>query len=129
MALGSALLSMKKRTYLQPAVWPLANIYLVKRGLYAFWMSEESPSRFLDKIIIRVPNGMRDRIKRVADSNNRSVNAELLVLLERTFPPETKINEYLQDVAEIVGKLPAEKRADAWRDVFDRLDALRNETA
>jgi hypothetical protein len=91
-------------------------------------MSNESPSRLLDKIIIRVPNGMRDRIKRVADSNNRSVNAELLVLLERTFPPETKIDEYLQDVAVIVGKLPAEKRADAWRDVFDRLEALRNET-
>lgn len=91
-------------------------------------MSEYSPSRILDKIIIRVPNGLRDRIKRVADFNNRSVNAELVVLLERTYPPETKINEYLQDIAEIVGKLPAENRADAWSAVFDRLDALRNET-
>jgi hypothetical protein len=92
-------------------------------------MSHESPSRFLDKIIIRVPNGMRDRIKRVADLNNRSVNAELLVLLDRTYPAETAIDEYLQDIAEIVGKLPAEKRADVWRDVFNRLDALRNDTA
>lgn len=92
-------------------------------------MSDQSPSRFLDKIIIRVPHGMRDRIKRVADSNNRSVNAELLVLLERTFPPETKIDEYLQGVAVIVGKLPADKRAEVWQDVFNRLDALRNETA
>ncbi|MBB3521089.1 Arc family DNA-binding protein [Rhizobium sp. BK456] len=91
-------------------------------------MSEYSPSRLLDKIIIRVPNGLRDRIKRVADFNNRSVNAELVVLLERTYPPETKIDEYLQDIAGIVGKLPAENRADAWRAVFDRLDALRNET-
>lgn len=91
-------------------------------------MSDESPSRFLDKIIIRVPDGMRDRIKRVADLNNRSVNAELLVLLERTFPPDTMIDEYLQDIAEIVGKLPAENRADAWRAVFERLEALRNET-
>lgn len=91
-------------------------------------MSDQSPSRFLDKIIIRVPNGMRDRIKRVADSNNRSVNAELLVLLDRTYPDEAKIDEHLQDVAGLVGKLPAEKRDEAWRAVFEKLDALRNVT-
>lgn len=72
-------------------------------------MSDQSPSRLLDKIIIRVPEGMRDRIKRVADSNNRSVNAELLVLLDRTYPDETKLDEHLQDIADLVGKLPAEK--------------------
>lgn len=91
-------------------------------------MSDQSPSRFLDKIIIRVPNGMRDRIKRVADSNNRSVNAELLVLLDRTYPDEAKIDEHLQDVAELVGKLPAEKRDEAWHAVFEKLDSLRNVT-
>jgi hypothetical protein len=91
-------------------------------------MSEYSPSRLLDKIIIRVPDGLRARIKRVADSNNRSVNAELLVLLDRTYPAETAIEEHLQDIAQIVGKLPAEKRTDAWRAVFEKLDALRNET-
>lgn len=92
-------------------------------------MSDQSPSRLLDKIIIRVPDGMRERIKRVADSNNRSVNAELLVLLERTYPVETMIDEYLQDIADIVGKLPAENRTNAWQAVFVRLEALRNETA
>ncbi|MBY2986415.1 Arc family DNA-binding protein [Rhizobium leguminosarum] len=92
-------------------------------------MSDQSPSRLLDKIIIRVPDGMRDRIKRVADSNNRSVNAELLVLLDRTYPEETKLDEHLQDIAELVGKLPAEKRGDAWEAVFDRLKVLRNDTA
>ncbi|WP_458385469.1 Arc family DNA-binding protein [Rhizobium pisi] len=72
---------------------------------------------------------MRDRIKRVADLNNRSVNAELLVLLERTYPAETMIDEYLQDIADIVGKLPAENRTDAWQAIFERLKALQNETA
>lgn len=92
-------------------------------------MSDQSPSRLLDKIIIRVPDGMRDRIKRVADSNNRSVNAELLVLLERTYPDESAIDEYLRDIAGIVGKLPAENRTDAWQAIFERLKALQNETA
>lgn len=91
-------------------------------------MSDQSPSRLLDKIIIRLPDGLRDRIKRVADYHNRSVNAELLLLLERTYPAEVMIDEYLQDIAEIVGKLPAENRTDAWRAVFERLEALRNGT-
>lgn len=91
-------------------------------------MSDQSPSRLLDKIIIRLPDGLRDRIKRVADYHNRSVNAELLLLLERTYPAEVMIDEYLQDIAAIVGKLPAEERAVAWRKVLDRLDTLRNET-
>lgn len=91
-------------------------------------MSDQSPSRFLDKIIIRVPNGMRDRIKRVAEANNRSVNAELLVLLDRTYPAETKIDDHLQGIAEAVGKLPAENRTDVWREIFQQLDALRKET-
>lgn len=92
-------------------------------------MSEESPSRFLDKIIIRVPDGMRDRIKRVADANGRSVNAELMVLLERAYPPETKLDGYVQEIATIANSAPAEKRSDVWREVFKKLDVLRKDTA
>ena len=92
-------------------------------------MSDHAPSRFLDKIVIRVPDGMRERIKRIADANNRSVNAELLILLERTYPPETKIDACLQEVADMVKKLPDEKKAGTWDEVFARLEALRNETS
>jgi hypothetical protein len=92
-------------------------------------MSDHSPSRSLDKIIIRVPDGMRERIKRVADANGRSVNAELLVLLDRIYPPEAKIDECVREIADEVQSLPVDNRADAWQDVFDRLDAARKETA
>jgi len=40
------------------------------------------PSQSLDKFIIRLPNGMRDRIKRVADSNKRSMTDEIVLWLD-----------------------------------------------
>lgn len=43
-------------------------------------------NRDSDKIIIRLPDGMRDRIKRVAEQNNRSMNAEIVATLKETYP-------------------------------------------
>ncbi|QGA55856.1 Arc family DNA-binding protein [Brucella sp. 2280] len=52
-------------------------------------MAQETASRSLDKIIVRLPDGMRDRLKEVAEQNNRSVNAEVVARLEQSFmfPP------------------------------------------
>lgn len=91
-------------------------------------MSDLSPSRALDKIIIRVPDGMRERIKRVADANGRSVNAELLVLLEKVYPPETKIDQHVQEIAAIVAMADPDERDEVWHSVFQKLEVLRKET-
>lgn len=40
-----------------------------------------------DKFVIRLPDGMRDRIKRAADEANRSMNSEIISTLERAYPP------------------------------------------
>ncbi|WP_336802458.1 Arc family DNA-binding protein [Kaistia sp. MMO-174] len=58
-------------------------------------MSQDTPSRVLDKIVIRVPDGLRDRIAAAARANNRSVNAELVQLLEATYPPESTIEDVI----------------------------------
>ena len=42
-----------------------------------------------DKFMLRLPDGMRDRIKSKADENGRSMNAEILQLLMREYPEET----------------------------------------
>lgn len=39
-----------------------------------------------DKFIVRLPDGMRDRIKAAADANNRSMNAEIVSTLEEKYP-------------------------------------------
>lgn len=44
-----------------------------------------SASRSYTKFIVRLPDGMRDRIKAAARANGRSMNAEIVFLLERSF--------------------------------------------
>ena len=51
------------------------------------------PSRNLDKIVIRVPDGLRDRIAREAKDNGRSVNAELVRLLEAHYPKPPSLKD------------------------------------
>ena len=40
------------------------------------------PSEKLDQYMLRLPDGMRDRIKAAAAENNRSMNAEVVTALE-----------------------------------------------
>lgn len=49
-------------------------------------MVQDSPSRKMDQFIVRLPDGMRERIKNAADENNRSMNAEVVAALEEKFP-------------------------------------------
>lgn len=46
-------------------------------------MSTE-PRQPQDKYVLRLPDGMRDRIKAAAESNNRSMNAEIVARLQAT---------------------------------------------
>lgn len=39
-----------------------------------------------DKYVVRLPDGMRDRIKAEAKRNGRSVNAEIVYRLEEAYP-------------------------------------------
>lgn len=52
---------------------------------YAFGMTDDFPSRSLDKVIVRLPDGMRDRLKAEAEANKRSMNAEIVARLEASF--------------------------------------------
>lgn len=42
-----------------------------------------SPSRDSDQFVVRFPDGMRDEIKVIAAQNRRSMNAELVYLIEQ----------------------------------------------
>jgi hypothetical protein len=49
--------------------------------------SEENsyPSDKADKVLVRMPDGMRDRIKAAAKEHNRTMNAEIIDRLDRSF--------------------------------------------
>lgn len=42
----------------------------------------DAPSRKQDQFIVRLPDGMRDKIKESAAANNRSMNAEIVNALD-----------------------------------------------
>lgn len=46
----------------------------------------EHTGRESDKFMLRLPDGMRDRIKSVADANGRSMNAEIVSTLSEAYP-------------------------------------------
>lgn len=59
---------------------------------YCHPMAQKSDSRDLDKVIVRLPYGMRDRIKLAAEANNRSMNAEIVAALEDKFPEDIRLS-------------------------------------
>lgn len=48
-------------------------------------MASTKPGRDSDQFALRLPDGMRDKIKASAEENGRSMNAEIVFALERYF--------------------------------------------
>lgn len=61
--------------------------------------------------MLRLPEGMRDRIKAAADASGRSMNAEIVAALEVQFPDSDPIRELLSKAVETLEIL--EKTPDA----------------
>lgn len=56
-------------------------------------MAQDSPSRHLAQFQLRLPEGMRDKLKDAAKKQNRTVNAEIVKRLEFTFEAEVVAHE------------------------------------
>jgi hypothetical protein len=54
-------------------------------------MVQDSPSRHQDQFVLRMPDGMRERIMETAKSNNRSMNSEIVAILEKAFLPSLSV--------------------------------------
>lgn len=52
------------------------------------------PSQAQEKFVLRLPDGMRDRIKHAAETNNRSMNAEIVATLEEKYPAPRRAPAY-----------------------------------
>jgi len=64
---------------------------------------EKYPSDKQDQFMIRMPDGMRDRIAESAAKNSRSMNAEIVARLEASYEDATEKDEqiaWLQDYLE-----------------------------
>jgi plasmid stability protein len=61
-------------------------------------MTERTPQT-QDKFIVRLPDGMRDRIKAAAERNGRSMNAEIVAALDAHFPLPQRPQDVVSEVA------------------------------
>lgn len=71
-------------------------------------MVQDSPSRHQDQFVLRLPDGMRDRIAREAKSNNRSMNAEIVARLDESLGSRVsdRLNWALREIAVDFGHEP-----------------------
>ncbi len=79
-------------------------------------MSENRfPSQKLDQYMLRFPDGLRDRIKAAAEANKRSMNQEIIALLEEKFPEPSDFPESLMErIREKLGPLDERTAKTVW---------------
>jgi hypothetical protein len=77
--------------------------------------SERSP-QLADKYVVRLPDGMRDKITELAKANNRSMNAEIVLMLQQAMDARAPTGQPEIDVealAEALAPRLAAKLRDA----------------
>lgn len=58
-------------------------------------MSEPKyPSQLAERFQIRMPDGLRDKIRAAAEENKRSMNTEIIARLEESFDPRSRANVF-----------------------------------
>lgn len=97
-------------------------------------MSESKQNR--DQFILRMPDGMRDRIKAVAFEGGRSMNAEIIRTLRRTYPSQLDtemrvISDRIHDIHDMLGDEISNlgKGAEPESVIRERMRKLRAEQA
>ena len=71
--------------------------------------------RGADQFMLRLPDGLRDRIKKNADFNMRSMNAEIVATLLHTYPePRDPNADQLADAILLLPKEAQEELISNW---------------
>jgi plasmid stability protein len=81
---------------------------------------DKYPSEQAERFIVRMPAGMREQLRFAADRNGRSMNAEVVDRLERSFAEPGTASELLHQIvehAETASALVAASEAKIWEAV------------
>lgn len=69
-------------------------------------MAESENRTLQDKFMLRLPDGMRERIRAAAEAHNRSMNSEIVATLEKEYPPPRTDREIYELVDLLLDYLP-----------------------
>lgn len=75
-------------------------------------MSEKFPSQLMDKFNLRLPNGMRDAVAKRAERNGRSMNSEIIAIIDTALN-----NNNHENINEIVDKLKKELISELTKEI------------
>lgn len=90
-------------------------------------MVESSTGRDSDKFMLRLPDGMRERIRKVAKLNGRSMNAEIVATLDEAYPDEQSVElmvDYLRDLAHAYADKD-QRTASTLREIYEVINGIR----
>jgi predicted DNA-binding protein len=83
-------------------------------------MSDSEKRKLTDQYLLRLPDGMRERIKRVAEQNKQSMNSAVLDVLEHAFPSaEQQLIEAMYFSLSMLSSMEA-KEIEAFTAMFSR---------
>lgn len=86
-------------------------------------MAKKQLAKDQDKFIVRLPDGMRERIKAKADRAGMSMNEAIVWVLEKEFPAPVTLEERLYDLANMVSMLKDSK--DTYAGVEHLIDEIQ----
>ncbi|MDU9005738.1 Arc family DNA-binding protein [Sedimentitalea todarodis] len=81
-----------------------------------------------DKFVLRLPNGMRDKIKLAASNSNRSMNAEVVAALEKWLERADPIESHLKELKAEAENMTHQRRSieDQLKMIISKIDALES---
>tara|TARA_B100000614_G_C14486221_1_gene468807 strand:- start:164 stop:874 length:711 start_codon:yes stop_codon:yes gene_type:complete len=68
---------------------------------------DKYPSDAAERFQVRLPPGLRDRIKAYSERHGRSMNSEIVRVLEREFPEQWSLEERLEQLSKLFSVLSA----------------------
>ncbi|HGN0026455.1 TPA: Arc family DNA-binding protein [Proteus mirabilis] len=60
-------------------------------------MSEQESKEFIERFTVRMPTGMREEIAKIADKNGRSMNSEIIKILQEAIDKELHPEKCIPD--------------------------------
>lgn len=89
-------------------------------------MSEKDQHIYKDRYMLRLPDGMRERIKLAASKNGRSMNAEIVATLEKVYPRKTIDVETLSQLLETLIDLHPSDGEEAYNQHLKYIESLND---
>lgn len=96
---------------------------LVSRGdLWLIAIMTKKPVQPQDKYVLRLPDGLRDRIKAHAERHGRSMNTEIVRVLEEAFPEPWPVEARIGQLMELMAAMNGGASNEAVARFVDAVD-------